>query len=702
MKKLLILLICILYHSAFSQGTVYKYYMHLYDSTMAPQFGTVNGVYKYIGTDNGLKSFFANYNISYFEVEFKTIDQEYFKKILRLETTSPTLANALMTNYPSVYEKYGELTNIQPAQLLSDYPNDYGATNPTSNPNFLYNEGTIDRSDLDYMEVTKAWHITTGIDSTTMQPVKIGISDIKVNSTDPDFVNKVTYYGGVEFYSDSHGTEMGGIAAARGNNNYGSVGVCYNCTIANTLYDDGVSGYPRLVQLAQQSHCRVINMSWARMYPTNYSDPETHDINQAAINYLVNELKVVLVAGAGNQSSYQTNTDWYCEATNNSLTGPAYTGMRYGFPANFDNVISVSSVYHKPAYTLPLNTSTPPLSHIVSPTGVDCYELRGAIGTVDGTNSSNPVGVLFNGWPRYCNIGQSNQYLSSPNGLCDAGHTKNPQVDILAPTHDTFKFWLFTGPGHPIVYAGGGTSGSTPRVAATAALMLSVNSCLYPKDVEAILKLTTWDVEHSPINQIYAGNIGAGALNTGNAVVFVNEMKKTNGIAKIKNHIFDRFDFTLDKINNKLSIENVTLRDNCKADFTARNEIRILPGSRFSPNTVGKVNLKINSAMDISCTPIVYPKMASASDNNNNSIPKMILYPNPNNGSFDLFNINFEEFGSNNLNVSVFDINGRKLYESKLSKNDEAHFNIGNLATGVYILKLNSNYKSEEIKFFKN
>lgn len=701
MKKLLIFLICMVCHSVFSQGTVYKYYMHLYNSSLAPQFASVKGVYKYVGTDNGLKSFFANYSISYFEVEFKTINQEYFQKVLRLETTSPTLANDLLTNYPSVYEKFGELTNIPPAQLLSDYPNDYGATNPTSNPNFLYNEGTIDRSDLDYMDVTRAWHITTGIDSTTMQPVKIGISDIKVNSTDPDFVGKVTYYGGVQNYSDSHGTEMGGIAAAKGNNNYGSVGVCYNCTIANTLYDSETpGGYPRLVELAQQSHARVISMSWARMYSSNSSDPASHELNQAAINYLVNDLRVILVAGAGNQSSYQTNTDWYCEGGSN--TGPAYTGMRYAFPANFDNVISVSSVYHNSPYTLPLNTSTPPLSHIVSPTGVDCYSLQGAIGTVDGSNPGNPVGVLFNGWPRPCNVGLPSFYHSSPNGLCDAGHTKNPQVDILAPTHDTFKFWLFTGSGHPIVYAGGGTSGATPRVSATVALMLSVNSCLFPRDVEAILKLTTMDVEHSPINQIYAGNIGAGALNTGNAVVFVNEMKKTDGVAEIKNHIFDRFDFMLNQINNKLSIENVSFINDCNADFTARNQIRVLPGTRFAPNTNSQIRLRTNLTIDMGCTEIVYPKMTSPNNNVSDQQLKMVLYPNPNEGSFDLYNIDFEKFGSDNLIATVFDINGRKLFEKNISKNDEAHFDIGNLKTGVYILKLQSNNESEEIKFIKN
>ena len=48
----------------------------------------------------------------------------------------------------------------------------------------------------------------------------------------------------------------------------------------------------------------------------------------------------------------------------------------------------------------------------------------------------NPVAALFNGYSRYCNIGQSNQYISSPNGLADNELTLNPAVGILAPTQN--------------------------------------------------------------------------------------------------------------------------------------------------------------------------------------------------------------------------------------------------------------------------
>jgi hypothetical protein len=472
--------------------------------------------------------------------------------------------------------------------------------------------------------------------------------------------------------------------------------VCYDCNIVGTWYDNFDN-----LELLAKSGVRVINMSWAHMFSTKlfYNDSYHQDI-QRLINRIATIYRTVLVAGAGNQSSYQTATDWFCEQGSNS--GPYWTGMRYGFPACFDNVISVSSVHHYDPYTLPLNTSVPPLSHGISPAGIDNYILQGAVGSVNGNDPSNPVGVLFNGYPRYCNIGFQNQYISSPNGLADAGHTKNPQVDVLAPTHETFKFYLFTTSGNPIIYAGGGTSGSAPRVSGTVGLMLSVNSCLYPNDVDTILKLTSYDVASSPINSPYVGNIGAGALNTGEAVTFVNEMKLSLGLARIKNHIFDRFDFTLDKINNKLEIENITFRDNCRVDFTARNSIRVLPGTRFTPNLVGKVNLKINSFMDISCPPIDYSRIASDNSDSSYEESKIVLSPNPNNGSFDLFNVNFEDFKSNKLDVFIFDINGRKLYEQKISKNENTHFDVQNLKTGIYIIRLSSPQKNKEIKFIKN
>jgi hypothetical protein len=61
MKRLLTYLTIIYSICSYSQGTTYKYFMYLNNSNLAPPFATVKGIYTYVGTDLGLKAFFANY-----------------------------------------------------------------------------------------------------------------------------------------------------------------------------------------------------------------------------------------------------------------------------------------------------------------------------------------------------------------------------------------------------------------------------------------------------------------------------------------------------------------------------------------------------------------------------------------------------------------------------------------------------------------
>jgi hypothetical protein len=65
MKKLLFFIFfCTM---MFSQPTVYRYHVYLFNSNDVPVFSNVNGVYQYTGSDTSLKAFFTNYSISYFE-----------------------------------------------------------------------------------------------------------------------------------------------------------------------------------------------------------------------------------------------------------------------------------------------------------------------------------------------------------------------------------------------------------------------------------------------------------------------------------------------------------------------------------------------------------------------------------------------------------------------------------------------------------
>ena len=60
------------------------------------------------------------------------------------------------------------------------------------------------------------------------------------------------------------------------------------------------------------------------------------------------------------------------------------------------------------------------------------------------------------------------------------------------------------------------------------------------------------------------------------------------------------------------------------------------------------------------------------------------LYPNPSNG---VVTISIENF-SGNLNVAVYDLNGRKVLSNSIDFSTQTSINLEGLQSGVYVLKL--------------
>ena len=102
-------------------------------------------------------------------------------------------------------------------------------------------------------------------------------------------------------------------------------------------------------------------------------------------------------------------------------------------------------------------------------------------------------------------------------------HNHNPAVDIVAPGYHV-RVAVPTNPSNPnaalYVPFGHGTSFAAPQVAGTAGLMLSVNPCLSPYQIEVGLKTTARNIYNIPENQQFIGELGAGALNAGAAVAW--------------------------------------------------------------------------------------------------------------------------------------------------------------------------------------
>jgi hypothetical protein len=91
-------------------------------------------------------------------------------------------------------------------------------------------------------------------------------------------------------------------------------------------------------------------------------------------------------------------------------------------------------------------------------------------------------------------------------------HQHNATVDIAAPGYNVA---LSNSPGN--YFTSNGTSFASPIVTGTIGLMLSVNPCLTPDQVETILKETAVNID--ALNPNYIGLLGAGRLNAAAAVL---------------------------------------------------------------------------------------------------------------------------------------------------------------------------------------
>jgi Subtilase family/Secretion system C-terminal sorting domain len=667
MKKILILFILLFSIIVHSQnGKVYKYYVHLNDYHNAQLLSKGNdGLMTYSGSNSFESTFFNNYQILEYVQAFEIAIDVNVLNIFYVETYNPNFIDDLLETFPSIYKSYTDISDLV-YETLNYYPNDYGTSSPNPNLGFNYFNKAYD-----YVNTPKAWNITTGLSK-----VRIGISDTYIHYNNPDLINKVTPIDGYtqQLYSNSHGTGVAAIAAARGNNSYGSVGVCMDCSIVEASM---FIGYPTVfsnLYKMYQKGARVINMSWTNSGHINQVDTWIPE-EQMVINDLTNNFGVTLVAAAGNVPSFQT-------PASNFNCSPPY-GILYVYPASYDNVISVSSIRHNNVINLPLSTSD--ISYCcTSPLFPVYIDLEDSISySANGANPLNPIGVLRNGfYQNQCN----------PDGF-QYNFTLNEKVDIMAPGYQMyFEPKAVNTPSNPLE---SGTSISAPMVSGTIGLMLSVNDCLIPREIEAILKLSTKDIENMPLNQNYMGYVGAGKLEVGDTVEFVDEMKKNTGNAIINNHIFNRFNFTLERINNKLSIENVTFKELNVSDFTAKNSINVVT-SDFKPNSNGFVDLKIDSDITV-CT--VSQRLSEKNQNESKSemVSKVIkLYPNPNKGTFTIsLNKSISE-----IEITVFDTFGKLIYQTNKSGKD-LELSIPNLPSGLYIVKLNSNEITETLKFLK-
>ncbi|QYJ67486.1 S8 family peptidase [Flavobacterium litorale] len=653
MKNIFIIICGLFFSLSHSQEkNIYTYYIHVNHYSEAPKFQKDGEYYKYVGDNDEERSFFSNYKIIQFSQSFPSSTWLKNLNVFTLSTYNKSLIDDVLKKFPRKYTKYTDITGME-YELLDTYTDDYGTSNN------LPNSGVADLSNLDYIGVPKAWDYSLG-----SSDIILGISDTKVDITGNDLKFKTTHLGFNGSSSSSHGTNVAAFAAAQGDNAHGMVGVCSNCTIINTP----IGSYNGLLDLAING-VQVINMSWITsghdLGANNYV-PE----HQAVINELHDCYGVILVAGAGNRSEFYT-------ADNISYLYP--NGLKY-YPASYNHVISVLSVNHRNDWGVETTDSYPPEYGVVSRFVKDLIPQNAA---------ENYNGEVF--------------------GFKETAHTTNEDVDICAPGYRLFRYYEYAVQNIIEYQANGGTSAAAPHIAGTIGLMLSVNNCLWPSEAEDVLQLTSKNLEIIPGNEIFAGKSGAGGLIAGDAVEFTHEMKSATGNAVIDGHDFYRFDFNLSHINNKLTISNQTFRDKCTADFTARREIEVLSDTDFKPNADGYIDLKLDPNIDV-CElreipsycgedrPGAAKKKTTGIQNINDSSLASKLYPNPNNGTFEIV---YTGTIKDILQVEVYDVYGKAVYKST-EKESRFTISVPRLSAGMYIVKLSSDNYTETIKFVKH
>lgn len=218
------------------------------------------------------------------------------------------------------------------------------------------NEDEIPDNGLDddgngYIDDYRGWDFSGPVRVSERDPSYKGDNDPTVFKAGPGF---------------SHGTQVGGVAAAATNNATGIAGVGFNAKLLFTKhYADNQPSADRAydtdtfkgVLYAARQGARIINCSWG-------SDTRSQ-ISQDLINYVTEDLGCLVVAAAGNK--------WE---------------ERFIYPASYDNVLSVAALRENNViaytYNKEVDISAPGIA-------IRTTTFGGGYTTIDGSSFSAPM-----------------------------------------------------------------------------------------------------------------------------------------------------------------------------------------------------------------------------------------------------------------------------------------------------------------------
>ncbi|MCH9659739.1 MAG: S8 family serine peptidase [Bacteroidetes bacterium] len=534
----MLLLLCLLVSlTGLSQQDDAWFYLRARTTSFVPSFDENGGTLHYKGDDSVLREVLASYKVYQFKKTYRNSKKNELKRTFFVRCNDATLMGELLDKASHLFY-FGEHILEDDKKIFE--PNDYGLTSTIGD-----NLGAqVNLDYLDFLGVPKAWYYTTG-----NPDIVVGISDAFVDTADIEFKGRIKKYKDSPMVK-GHGLGVAETAVGAGDNAFGVAGLCYNCNIASTSHGD----FKNVAQLLELSRAgaKVINCSWGGS--TTY-----YQTAQDAINEMY-ENGTIIVATGGNMSY------------------PKHKGRRFNYLASYDKVIAISSAMHRyEEYTENIQKS------INKQGEVNYYaeNIRGFVGRTAGF--------------------RNNDTLTAPYIYPASVRNLNTEIDILGPSVGIFRYGKLFLKDEIEMSTGSATSAVAPLITGTIGLMFSLYPCLPVDEVEGILKMTSWNIDHIPQNKPYAGMYGSGILQTGDAVEMVYQLYNENEIAYIKNQNFSRWDFKLTALSKELRINNQKFTDKATLHITAKQRIVLSENTHLKPNSQGSIKLTIDPSVKKEC-----------------------------------------------------------------------------------------------------
>ncbi len=419
----------------------------------------------------------------------------------------------------------------------------------SSNDYFEVNSSPLlENRALNLINASKAWDIRKN------NTAVIAVSGESEYQGHEDLISNVNYQEYI--YSSSpysfHGTAVAGCAGGVTNNNLGLASAGYNPKVL--LYSSSLDNQMSKLIDALNRGAKVVTISQGSLDYNSYY--------QSIIDYGYN-LGVTFVAGAGNGPSWENQFLLYnstCDKDNfgDNLSLPG-SGECLVYPASFNHVISVTSVSHSNMYGVPVYLNIP---------------------------SANLLGYYNYLWKDV-----HEQFT----GNAASSHNHNSKIDICAPGYSVPALYYDINNKYTNVW---GTSFAAPMVASAISLILSVNPCLTPDDIEYIIKTTAFNIYSITENQSYIGKLGAGRLDLF-AAINLAQTYKANYIQNISfsltNQIIKGHTIIVgSSVTSSTPVGAVTILSGADITFNSRQYIELKPGFEAQQNSTFYLNVDEN------------------------------------------------------------------------------------------------------------